>query len=424
MPVQPTVRSPRSERFRLFRSARASTSSLAHLLRDAREQTDKLFSVLREGALYERPIPERHRLIFYLGHVDAFDWNQIGRFHLSASSFHPTFDKLFEAGIDPECGTADTDSASDWPKLPEVAAYCAMARERVDSLLHEAFPDVVQMAIEHRLMHAETLAYLLHNIPHSQKSAPGMGAPPEGHVRGPERIRIPAGEATLGRLEDDGFGWDNEFRAHRVFVRDFLMDRCKVTNGQYAEFVREGAAAPHFWANVNGKWYLRGMFSMIDLPMDWPVYVTHEEACAYARWKGRKLPTEAQFHRAAYGSRDGREHQYPWGDNPPSAIHGNFHYQYWDPIPVDALAAGDSDFQIAQLVGNGWEWTSTVFAPFEGFDPAPTYPGYSANFFDGKHYVLKGGSPRTSRLLLRRSFRNWFRPNYPYVYSTFRCVED
>src|SRR4051812_34624304 len=106
MPVQPIERISRSEYLRPPRSARASTHSLAHLLADAREQTDKLFSVVREGFLYERPIPERHRLIFYLGHVDAFDWNQIGRFHLGADSFHPTFDRLFEAGIDPAPGTA------------------------------------------------------------------------------------------------------------------------------------------------------------------------------------------------------------------------------------------------------------------------------------------------------------------------------
>jgi len=76
------------------------------------------------------------------------------------------------------------------------------------------------------------------------------------------------------------------------------------------------------------------------------------------------------------------------------------------------------------LVGNGWEWTSTVFAPFDGFRAAPSYPGYSANFFDGEHYVIKGGSPRTAARLLRRSFRNWFRPEYPYVYGTFRCIES
>jgi formylglycine-generating enzyme required for sulfatase activity len=91
---------------------------------------------------------------------------------------------------------------------------------------------------------------------------------------------------------------------------------------------------------------------------------------------------------------------------------------------VNATPAGDSAFGLSQLVGNGWEWTSTVFGPFPGFRADANYPGYSANFFDGEHYVMKGASPRTAACFLRRSFRNWFRPDYPYVYATFRCVEN
>ena len=79
---------------------------------------------------------------------------------------------------------------------------------------------------------------------------------------------------------------------------------------------------------------------------------------------------------------------------------------------------------MAGLLGNGWEWTSSAFEPFEGFQPFPFYPGYSANFFDGKHYVMKGGSPRTEACMLRRSFRNWFQPHYQYVYAGFRCVSE
>jgi formylglycine-generating enzyme required for sulfatase activity len=91
---------------------------------------------------------------------------------------------------------------------------------------------------------------------------------------------------------------------------------------------------------------------------------------------------------------------------------------------VGTHPAGASAFGVQDLVGNGWEWTQTEFAPFPGFKPMSFYPGYSANFFDGKHYVMKGGSPRTAACMLRPSFRNWFQPHYPYVYATFRCVED
>jgi formylglycine-generating enzyme required for sulfatase activity len=153
--------------------------------------------------------------------------------------------------------------------------------------------------------------------------------------------------------------------------------------------------------------------------------VSHAEATAYAKWPGRKLPTEAQFHRAAYGTPEGApERSYPWGEEAPSESKGNFDFQSWDPSPAGAHPAGASAFGVQDLVGNGWEWTRTPFAPFAGFTRMPFYPGYSENFFDGKHYVMKGGSPRTAACMLRRSFRNWFQPHYPYVYATFRCVED
>jgi formylglycine-generating enzyme required for sulfatase activity len=166
------------------------------------------------------------------------------------------------------------------------------------------------------------------------------------------------------------------------------------------------------------------MFSEIPLPLNAPVYVTHAEATAYAHWAGKKLLTEEQFHRAAYETQAGSERPYPWGSAAPDKARGNFDFHHWDPVDVDANPAGDSASGVAQLVGNGWEWTATKFGPFPGFQPLPFYPGYSQNFFDEEHYVMKGGSPVTAACMLRRSFRNWFRPNYPYVYASFRVVEN
>ncbi len=140
---------------------------------------------------------------------------------------------------------------------------------------------------------------------------------------------------------------------------------------------------------------------------------------SYAKWAGAALPTEAEWHRAAY--RDDQQ-QYPWGDAAPNGVHGNFDFADWDPVSVSAHPAGDSADGVSQMIGNGWEWTSTPFKGFDGFEASSYYPGYSANFFDDDHYVLKGGSPVTSRKLLRRSFRNWFRADYPFVYSTIRLV--
>ena len=165
------------------------------------------------------------------------------------------------------------------------------------------------------------------------------------------------------------------------------------------------------------------MFETVPLPPEWPVYVSHAEAEAYARWKGRRLPTEAEYHRAAFGTPSGEEQSYPWGETPPGAEHGNFDFARFDPVPVGSAPVGGSAWGVQDLVGNGWEWTSTVFAPFPGFEPMASYPEYSADFFDGQHYVMKGASTATAKELIRRSFRNWFRPNYPYVYAAFRTVK-
>ena len=154
------------------------------------------------------------------------------------------------------------------------------------------------------------------------------------------------------------------------------------------------------------------------------MYVSHAEASAFARWRGRRLPTEAEFHRAAYGTPGGTERSYPWGEDPPDATRGRFGFSGWDPVAAGSCPAGASAWGVHDLVGNGWEWTSTVFAPFEGFQAMASYPEYSAEFFDAQHYVLKGASPATAHELLRPSFRNWFRPHYPYIYAAFRCARS
>jgi iron(II)-dependent oxidoreductase len=383
-----------------FEVAGGQMRQLAADLAAARTQTDALFSLLNPSALYDRPVADRHRLIFYLGHVDAFDWNLLSGRALDRPAFHPTFDKLFAFGIDPEPGGAQADRPSDWPSEKEVRAYGARVRDEIDNRLERVPLQLLHTAIEHRFMHAETLAYLFHNLPYESK----RGAAPVASDRpAPENsmIEIPAGTAVLGRARDDGFGWDNEFDRHTLEVPAFRISKFKISNGEYLQYVLQGVPAPHFWANHDGRWLLRGMFGEIPLPLDWPVWVTHAEASAFARWRGGALPTEAQFHRAAE-----------------EVVPENVDFARWDPIAVDWGVPGRHG--VYQMVGNGWEWTSEVFGPFPGFQAFPFYPGYSADFFDGKHYVLKGGSPRTAACFLRTSFRNWFRADYPYLFAGFR----
>jgi gamma-glutamyl hercynylcysteine S-oxide synthase len=367
-------------------------------LEKARTQTDSLFAAIDPAAIYDRPIAERHRMIFYLGHLEAFDWNQMMQSGVSLVSHNPTFDKLFEFGIDPEPGQLPSDKPADWPSVPEIARYNASVRASVDRHFDEVPSDVAHMMVEHRHMHAETFAYILHNLEYEKKIGP-VPHLSDGEAVKTEMMRIPEGEAVLGRKPGDGFGWDNEFSEHTVRVPEFSIGKYKISNGEYLAFVKDGGGVPHYWVQRDGQWFWRGMFGEVPLPLDWPVYVTLDQARAYASYCEAAVPTEAQYHRAS-----------------PEALetNANLDYRDWDPIPITPSEG------ISQMSGNGWEWTSSPFAPFEGFTPRPTYPGYSANFFDGKHYVLKGASPRTAAKLVRPSLRNWFRAEYPYVYATFR----
>ncbi len=298
-------------------------------------------------------------------------------------------------------------------------------------------------------MHIETLAYMLHRLPlESKVRQPNlllMAGPPISE----RMIAIPASEVTLGlKRSAEEFGWDNEYEAHTVSVPAFEIDRYKVTNRQYLAFMADGGyetraywndddwnwkttreiSHPLFWKREGNQsagqsWLWRTMFDEIPLPLDWPVYVSQAEASAYARWAGKSLSSEVEWQRAAYGTSDGdRLRLYPWGSQAPNGNLGNFDFQRWDPMPVNASPRGRSAFGVDDLLGNGWEWTSTAFAPFPCFQPFPFYRGYSADFFDGKHFVMKGGSARTAACMLRSTFRNWFQAHYQYVYAGFRCV--
>jgi ergothioneine biosynthesis protein EgtB len=424
---------------------------------EARIRTDEVFQIVREEAMYDRPINERHRIIFYTGHVEAFDWNLLANRAFGLRSFHESFDKLFAFGIDPVGGGLPSDKPSDWPSRQEIKRYNTRLRNDLDREIARALAEpseghplllqMLEVAIEHRLMHAETLAYMLHQLPADRK----IPAKDESVWRTPRAkshlVEVQSGYATLGMQREHGeeFGWDNEFEAQEVFLPEFAIDNYNVKNRDFLLFMQAGGYTdktlwdadgwawrkqagvdhPTFWRRNGSLWMYRTMFGDVQLPLDWPVYVSHAEASAYAKWLGRKLPTEEQFHRAAYGTSEERvERTYPWGDEPPSERYGNFDFAHWDPSPVGSYPRGASAFGVHDIVGNGWEWTRTVFAPLPGFSPMPFYPGYSANFFDGKHYVMKGGSPRTAACMLRPSFRNWFQPHYPFMYATFRCVED
>ena len=428
--------------------------------RQARARSRALFSLLTDEAYYARPIALRNPVVFYEGHLPAFAVNTLLKRGLGEPGIDAHLETIFARGIDPDDeANAIARGNPAWPSREVVRQYCDEADRRLQAAILEApieRPDhpllaeaqALRAVLEHEEMHQETLAYIWHQAPYAWKRKPEhyVTAPPRLRETppAPGAIEIPGGTVTLGTPDAEPFAWDNERPAHRVPVEAFRMDRYKVTNAAFREFIEAGGyrdarwwraedwawivaervTCPPFWTPTDdgSDWRIRGLFEEVPFQPSWPVYATWAEAHAYARFRGQRLQTEAEFHRAAYGTPDGHERRYPWGDELPHRAPANFDFLRWDPEPVDARPAAASAWGVEGLVGNGWEWTADVFAPFAGFTPLPSYPEYSAEFFDGEHYVMKGASPVTPRALVRPGFRNWFRPRYPYVYATFRCV--
>jgi ergothioneine biosynthesis protein EgtB len=424
-----------------------------------RRRSQALFDLVTDKAYYSRPIPLRNPVVFYEGHLPAFSFNTLAKRGLGRGSIDASLERLFARGIDPEAVDEDRvrDERNLWPPRDAVRRFVERADREVVACLEAAELDVAGQplldraeaafaVLEHEAMHQETLLYMWHCLSRGDKRVPDGYAPKvDGAVPAEEWVEVPAGRATLG-VDPAAvrFSWDNERPSRVEQVAAFRVGRHDVTNARFLEFVDAGgyqderwwrlpdrewlrsghAAWPAFWVRRDGQWHWRGMFDLVPLPPSWPVYVTYAEAAAYARWRGARLMSEAEFQRAAYGTPHGEERRFPWGDDAPDATRGVFDFRSWDPEPAGSHPAGRSAWGVEDLVGNGWEWTSTPFAPFPGFEPLPSYPEYSADFFDGDHFVIKGASPATARELLRPSFRNWFRPRYPYVYATFRLAQD
>lgn len=439
-----------------------------------RARSAQLFAMLFTDTYYTRPISLRNPIVFYEGHLPAFNVIVLIKRGLGQPGVDEKLERLFARGIDPEDEQAAAANASSvWPSREAVQAYARAADEMMLEALRHATIDRpghpvldraegAYTALEHEAMHQETLLYMWHRLPHDVKQAPDESVRASASMTDADRMppaprvaHVPAGRTILGASRHAGglnvvpFGWDNEFDAHVRDVPAFDIDVYNVTNADFLRFMEAGGydrreywteegwnwresqqvTHPIFWERRENAWYWRGQFEYIPLPPAWPVYVSHAEASAYAAWAGGRLPTEAEYHRAAFGtpqSGDGRglERQYPWGDAPPDATRANLDFERWDPVAVGSRPLGASAWGVEDLVGNGWEWTSTIFEPFPGFEAMPAYPEYSADFFDGQHYVMKGASPVTAKELVRPSFRNWFRHTYPYVYATFRCVRD
>jgi len=412
-------------------------ATLASRYRANRRRTAGLFELIAPEAYEDAPIPLRHPFVFYDGHIPGFAFITLVRDALGRAPVDPELERLFNRGIDPrDAAVAAEHKRSAWPNRATVqrfGAACdtavldAYATARLDDPANPRLvnAEAAYNVLEHEEMHHETLMYIINRLARDKQRGPRQEHRDVAPARR-EPIAIPAGPATLGaRRGAIPFGWDNEFDEHVADVAAFGIDAHDVTNGEYLAFVRDGGQVPSFWFERDARWMLLGAFEDLALPLSWPVYCTQEQAAAFARWSGARLPTEPEYHRAAYGTPSGTERAQPWGEAAPDpARHGNFGWRRFDPEPVGSSPDGASAWGVHDLVGNGWEWTATPFAPFDGFRSMASYPLYSTDFFDGMHYVMKGASPVTAPTLVRRSLRNWFYNDYRYMYATFRRAYD
>jgi iron(II)-dependent oxidoreductase len=244
--------------------------------------------------------------------------------------------------------------------------------------------------------------------------------------------------------DDDPWALDNERPAHVVDVDPFFIDTYPVTNGDYAEFVAAGGyAEPRWWTAAGWKW--RGAAGLAR-PQFWdggggrnrfgwvealeastarePVqHVCWYEADAYARWAGKRLPTEAEWEKAASWGPDGRKRRWPWGDAPPTPAHANLGQSHFGPAPVGSYPAGASAWGVQQMVGDVWEWTASDFSAHPGFGSFP-YREYSEVFFGPDYKVLRGGSWATDPVAMRSTFRNWDYPIRRQIFAGFRCARS
>ena len=444
---------------------------IASEMRRVRAATLGLFDLVpREADLHESPGFGFRPIIWHLAHIGVFE----GYWLLQKAQGLPALDERYERIFDPI--NTPREQSKDLPARREMEAYLERVRapaldflsnaptDSENALLRDAY--VFRLVLEHERQHQETLAYLLQMLDPAKKSRPSRSHAPQPvpadaaavvdsgaagadesapRAESSEMIVVPAGEFVMGARADVAFAYDNELPAHEVFVGEFKIDRLPVTNAEFAEFIdaggyerrewwdeegwgwreREAWAHPLYWTRAGAGWRERGMFEERELEPDHPVTgVSWYEAEAYARFRGKRLPTEAEWEKAAgWDAAARRQNLYAWGDAVPSAQLCNFDLRYWGTTPVAQFPSGASNYGCLDMTGNVWEWTSSKFAGYPGFRAHP-YPEYSEVWFDDDHRVLRGGSWATHATLLRASFRNFFRRQFRIAFAGLRLAAD
>lgn len=426
---------------------------LEQALTRARARTATLTECLDDADLVAQHSPLMSPLVWDLAHIGNQEELWLIRHVGGREPVRRDIDELYDAFAH---------ARPTRPALPllspaDARAYVRTVRERVwdvlDASTFRGPPDggrglavdgfAFAMIAQHEQQHDETMlaTHQLRSGPAvlDEPAAPRVGVPVD------REVVIPGGEFIMG-TSDDPWALDNERPAHRVPVPAFVIDTVPVSNRDYLEFMDDGGyrrselwsergwahrvsadlTAPQFWVDDGGgKWWRRKFGVLEPVHLAEPVvHVCYFEAEAFARWAGKRLPTEAEWEKAArWDPTTGRSRRYPWGDAEPDASRANLGQRHLGPAVVGAYPAGASPLGVQQLIGDVWEWTSSPFGPYPGFQAFP-YREYSEVFFGGDYRVLRGGSFGTDPVACRGTFRNWDHPIRRQIFVGFRCARD
>ena len=431
---------------------RGSTAArLAARLAAVRERTALLVQQLSDDALNAVHSPLMSPIAWDLGHIATFEdlW-------LAQSAFgRPALRDELGGVYDPAAAPRSERGSLPYLRSEDVLAYMDEVRERVLDLLAAAdlSPSggrllehgfVYEMVLRHEQQHTETILQTLQIMTSERYVPPARSALAAAGERPRETALVPAGPFDMGAPQG-GFAYDNERPRHVVDVAAFRIDRTPVTNGEFLEFVgdggyeraelwsaegrrwreREQAGAPLYWRRDGDAWLARSFSDWAAVDPDLPVcHVSWFEADAYARWAGKRLPTEAEWEKAAaWDPAAGASLALPWGDGDAGPEQANLDQLGYGCAPAGAYAAGESPLGVRQAIGDVWEWTASGFERYPGFEAFP-YPEYSQDFFGGPFRVLRGGSWATQAGAVTNTFRNWDHPQRRQIFAGFRCAQE
>jgi ergothioneine biosynthesis protein EgtB len=333
------------------------------------------------------------------------------------------------------------------PTVRDTVAYRKHVDEQMEDFLRsadEAVSSVVRLGLEHEMQHQELLVYDIKHLLCDQFQ-PEMKPLPKPQTKVEGMAEVEGGLFWLG-YEGEEFSWDNEKPAHQVFLQDFQIDRGSVTNGQFLNFMQDGGyqnfrwwfsegwetvkreqwQAPLYWELHDGEWMIRDFAGLQPAASrsDDPVsHVSYYEASAFAKWAGKRLPTEAEWEKAAcYDAERKIKQRFPWGDTDPDGGSANlFENGFWSVTPVGAFPEGATVDGCQQMIGDVWEWTTSDYVPYPGFKSE--FDEYNDKWFVNQK-VLRGGSFATPRLHIRTTYRNFFHAHERWMLSGFRCARD